>query len=55
MGALVRVSKKTSKPNVDMKMAYALTMEQNSKKLFSYYFALSGVSKLGLNLWLAIS
>ena len=55
MRAVVSVSKETSKLNVDVKMVYAPTTEQNSKNLFSCFFALSGVSKLGRNLWLAIS
>ena len=55
MGVLVSASKETSKLNVDVKMVYALTTEQNSKKLFSCLFALLGIAKLGRNLWLAIS
>ena len=55
MGAVVNVSKETSKLNVDVKMVYAPTTEQNSKNLSSCFFALSGVSKLERNLWLAIS
>ena len=55
MRAVVSVSKETSKLNVDVKMVYAPTTEQNSKNLFCCFFALSGVSKLGRNLCLAIS